>query len=72
MRKRIIGNDVLLGTQESADALLLDVAVVLFEGIRKAESDHWEARNVVRVGLVLFVEIVLLLVLTMNVEDTGV
>lgn len=68
----MIGDDVLLSTQESADALLLDVAVVLFEGIRKAESNHWEARNVVCVGLVLFVEIVLLIVLTMNVGDTGV
>ncbi len=60
----------LLGTQESADTLLLDVAIVLLEGIGQVESNDWEARHVIRAGLGLFVEIVL--VLSMNVGDADI
>ncbi len=60
----------LLGTQESADTLLLDVAIVLLEGIGQVESNDWEARHVIRAGLGLFVGI--FLVLSMNVGDAGI
>ena len=60
----------LLGTQESADTLLLDVAIFLLEGIGQVESNDWEARHVIRAGLGLFIEVVL--VLSMNVGDAGI
>ena len=69
-RKRIVRDDVLLGTQESADALLLHVAVVLFKGIRQVESNNWKSRNVVCTGQSLFIDPVL--DLTMNIGNAGI
>lgn len=49
---------------------MLDVAIVLFEGIRQVESNDWEARNVIGASLDLFVDNVL--VLTMDVRNAGI
>ena len=46
------------------------MAIVLFEGIGQAESNNREARNVIRAGLVLFVETIL--ILTMDVGNAGI
>ena len=42
----------MLYSHQSADALLLDVGVVLFEIIRKTEGDHGQASVIIRAGLV--------------------